>query len=528
MIDSNIIKLDKKQKLKQFLVKLPLVKYSPNVIEHSLLVNHIDPNLKINNTNTFVDIFSTEQIANDFLSTIKNIYMEKTLKGYKINQEIYPYRYLQFEPDQLEKITEYESFGKLISEYIQLIQPIETKIDVKIKEIQVKISKHEKIIINIENQIKSMEIKISETMNIINIIEENIHLIEDIFSKVHYFTTIPIEYNENINIHKIIQQNKEIIISINNKQLVLNYSKSVWENITDYYNKVKKIQEKKINGVEQFEKQIKINNKQNNFNKLKLSELVKNDIKLEMSNIKLEMSNITGQIKSNWFEQFNWFISSDGLLVISGKTAEQNEQIVKKYMNPNDIYIHSEVFGSGSCIIKNKDKTNISETYPRTIIESGLFIISHTKTWSIGGSNNAYWVLPSQVSKTPETGEYVSKGSFIIRGQKNLIIVDKLELGFGIIFKLKGKEEFISDVSLLTNLEEQIEYALPMVSPYTSQLKNKFRVKFIPGNQKIKKMLPEVLKLFYKKANLYEKNLIKKISNDSIQKVLINGVKFFL
>ena len=80
----------------------------------------------------------------------------------------------------------------------------------------------------------------------------------------------------------------------------------------------------------------------------------------------------------------------------------------------------------------------------------------------------------------------------------------------------------------MTNLEEQIEYALPMVSPYTSQLKNKFRVKFIPGNQKIKKMLPEVLKLFYKKANLYEKNLIKKISNDSIQKVLINGVKFFL
>jgi hypothetical protein len=31
----------------------------------------------------------------------------------------------------------------------------------------------------------------------------------------------------------------------------------------------------------------------------------------------------------------------------------------------------------------------------------------------------AYWVLPEQVSKTAQTGEYVPRGAFIIRGKRN-------------------------------------------------------------------------------------------------------------
>jgi predicted ribosome quality control (RQC) complex YloA/Tae2 family protein len=32
-----------------------------------------------------------------------------------------------------------------------------------------------------------------------------------------------------------------------------------------------------------------------------------------------------------WFERFHWFISSENYLVISGKDAQQNELIVKRY-----------------------------------------------------------------------------------------------------------------------------------------------------------------------------------------------------
>jgi hypothetical protein len=40
------------------------------------------------------------------------------------------------------------------------------------------------------------------------------------------------------------------------------------------------------------------------------------------TNKDMEKYDIKGQIKENWFEQFNWFITSDNLLVISGKTAD--------------------------------------------------------------------------------------------------------------------------------------------------------------------------------------------------------------
>lgn len=45
-------------------------------------------------------------------------------------------------------------------------------------------------------------------------------------------------------------------------------------------------------------------------------------------------------------------------------------------------------------------------------------------------------LLPSQVSKSAPTGEYLSTGSFMIRGKKNYLPPSHLILGFGILFKL--------------------------------------------------------------------------------------------
>ena len=36
--------------------------------------------------------------------------------------------------------------------------------------------------------------------------------------------------------------------------------------------------------------------------------------------------------KSHWFEKFNWFVTSENYLVISGRDAQQNELVVKRYM----------------------------------------------------------------------------------------------------------------------------------------------------------------------------------------------------
>jgi predicted ribosome quality control (RQC) complex YloA/Tae2 family protein len=237
---------------------------------------------------------------------------------------------------------------------------------------------------------------------------------------------------------------------------------------------------------------------------------------------------VNGKSKDNWFEEFNWFITSDGLLFISGKTADQNEKIVKKHMEKDDIYIHSEVFGSGSGVLKNgynfltasNEHIKIDEVCPKSLEESGNFLICHTKSWKTA-PDRSYWVYPNQVSKTTEPGEFISKGAFIIRGTKNFIAVQKLELGFGILFKTKSG-------ILCSSCSDDIEYAFPVMGTYSALLNYKFKIKVTPGTQKIKKILQDVFRTFYSKSNPYERAGIKKISDSEYQRVLVSGVKFHL
>lgn len=61
----------------------------------------------------------------------------------------------------------------------------------------------------------------------------------------------------------------------------------------------------------------------------------------------------TVQRKVFWFEKFIWFISSENYLVIGGRNAQQNEALVKKYMDKNDLFMHSELHGAAVVILKN-------------------------------------------------------------------------------------------------------------------------------------------------------------------------------
>lgn len=72
---------------------------------------------------------------------------------------------------------------------------------------------------------------------------------------------------------------------------------------------------------------------------------------------------------------------------------------------------------------------------------------------------SAWWVYPHQVSKTAPTGEYLTVGSFMIRGKKNFLPPHPLVMGFGILFRLdesslgfhlnerrvRGEEEGLND-----------------------------------------------------------------------------------
>uniref|UniRef100_A0A0D9Y0F9 CCHC-type domain-containing protein n=1 Tax=Leersia perrieri TaxID=77586 RepID=A0A0D9Y0F9_9ORYZ len=155
---------------------------------------------------------------------------------------------------------------------------------------------------------------------------------------------------------------------------------------------------------------------------------------------------ITHMRKVHWFEKFNWFISSENYLIISGRDAQQNELIVKRYMSKGDLYVHAELHGASSTIIKNhKPDMPIP---PLTLNQAGSFTVCHSKAWDSKIVTSAWWVYPHQVSKTAPTGEYLTVGSFMIRGKKNFLPPHPLVMGFGILFRL-------DESSLASHLNER-------------------------------------------------------------------------
>lgn len=122
--------------------------------------------------------------------------------------------------------------------------------------------------------------------------------------------------------------------------------------------------------------------------------------------------------KRFWFEQFRWFYTSDDHLVLAGRDVRSNEKLVSKQLEDNDRYLHADVSGAPSCVVKAKDGA-VSE---KALEEAATFAASMSRVWSAGhAAGEAYWVTPQQVSKTPNPGEYVAKGAFIIRGKRNFV-----------------------------------------------------------------------------------------------------------
>src|SRR5439155_1447658 len=119
--------------------------------------------------------------------------------------------------------------------------------------------------------------------------------------------------------------------------------------------------------------------------------------------------------KSMWFEAYRWTISSEGFLILGGRDARTNDQLVKKHLKEGDRYAHADVHGAPSTVIK--DGARATEA---TLREACEFALSYSKAWSAGlASGSAYWVLSEQVSKQAESGEFLPRGAFVIRGKRN-------------------------------------------------------------------------------------------------------------
>ena len=120
----------------------------------------------------------------------------------------------------------------------------------------------------------------------------------------------------------------------------------------------------------------------------------------------------------HWFERYRWTLATDGSLIVGGKDASSNERVVKKYLKDRDRYCHADFHGAPSVVVKDQGEGVTEEA-----LEQGCALAAvYSRAWSSGrASADAYWVLPEQVSKTPQSGEFVPKGAFIVRGRRNYV-----------------------------------------------------------------------------------------------------------
>ena len=196
-------------------------------------------------------------------------------------------------------------------------------------------------------------------------------------------------------------------------KLVFDLKKSIEENASDYYDKAKKLK-KKISGAEEaLQKSLK---------KLKQFEAKKEML------VAKEKENKVRERKKEWYEKFRWFLSSDGFLILGGRDATSNEIVIKKHTDKNDIVFHTDLAGSPFFVIKAENK-KIPES---TLKEVADATCTFSRVWKLGLQfTEVFYVTPEQVSKKAQSGEYLTKGAFMIYGKTNYI-ENKVNLAVGI------------------------------------------------------------------------------------------------
>jgi len=151
-----------------------------------------------------------------------------------------------------------------------------------------------------------------------------------------------------------------------------------------------------------------------------------------VENVEASLPKAHVAVKKEWYEKFRWFFTSNNMLAIGGRDATSNEILIKKHMDVGDFVFHTSMSGSPFFLLKD-GKNNGKEI---DIEEVAIATASYSRAWQNGyRTQEVFYVRPEQVSKKAEAGEFLVKGSFMVRGKRELMIPE-LEICVGII---KGK-----------------------------------------------------------------------------------------
>ncbi|AOV94625.1 hypothetical protein AQV86_01720 [Nanohaloarchaea archaeon SG9] len=213
-------------------------------------------------------------------------------------------------------------------------------------------------------------------------------------------------------INSLNEQDEFISVSVDGMKIKLTLDEDLEAIASRYYDKAKN-SESKIDSVEEALKETE----------KELEELKKEDIELEEV-----MEDKTEKREKEWYEKYRWFKSSEGYLVLAGRDAQTNDMLVNKHMEKNDLYFHADFDGAPSVVVKEGQ-----ECGEATREEAAKAAVTFAKTWKAGiGADDVYYVDPEQVTEEAESGEYLQKGAFVIRGDRTYMRNMSVEASIGV------------------------------------------------------------------------------------------------
>lgn len=170
--------------------------------------------------------------------------------------------------------------------------------------------------------------------------------------------------------------------------------------------------------------------------------------KLEEAQSSTPTDNLTIQLdrrKPRWYEKYHWFRTTNDHLVIGGRDASTNEQVIKKHAEQDDYVFHTDAPGSPFVVLKRDGQQFSHDDYE----EAATFCATYSQAWKNQLSTlDVFQVTPDQVTKETKAGEYIDKGAFMVYGKRKTHTAE-ISLGVGLwrdgndILLMAGPQEAI-------------------------------------------------------------------------------------
>jgi len=274
----------------------------------------------------------------------------------------------------------------------------------------------------IKEGIAEVEAKIERLSKAIHFVEENVEGFEGLLEAFRRAWTrgedlpSPELQVEGARVVEVDKKNKMVRVEVEGLELSFRPHESLMSNVSGFYDELKELK-----------RRLEASRRVLADLETRLASLAKREVEMAKE---VERKIRKRRESKHWYERYLWFKSSDGFLVVGGKDASQNEALVKRHLEGRDLFFHADVVGAAAVIAKSEGR----EVPQTTIEEAAQFAACYSRAWKAGfASIDVYWVYGEQVSKAPPSGEYLPKGSFMIRGSRNYLRGVELKLAVGLV-----------------------------------------------------------------------------------------------